>query len=1073
MQGPTHSPKTAEEAGTTALATPVSAPAQVAPSPSNTVHQRRTVTASLTTSQDFREHKSSVVQAKSAFDQSPLSRQAQATFTAFGALARGIPSIKDGSQHQASLDDYTRYWNKEAPGAVLKNLESKIASPEFTVQGRYSDLSKAVSAPGIVAFRDIGSAFQPTRVEAHLRSSAVREYMALNAIAPESDESGNLLIEPVVFEDGEGRRELYGFKNNATGEPMVLRHNGNQLELFKDVDFVIEMNDRGRPVIGRRPNEEGLHKTFPFNAPDIDVPEMIQAMEKEGFRPIWSIPTPRAYLPEGPREKGAPTMAMESLLRVGYGAKAGAIEAGLAAFRGDDSRKEALTNPVDREMADAWQVTAQALQRSGLTNQAVEAILGKHVNGTLRAMVNLEATYLDATQRNGAHRDPVFAIKDALIKQFGINEKTESIGKNQVPIDTIRSILTDRTPESRALGADRDPFGAAGRDQSLSRADQMLHLMERLSALLPEMYAHDSKGDLVRAKVRDGEGEKAVLKDATWPGGAPRFALLPDYEAVLSNGLDLNRAVERAAWHLDLTARTAQLNIELTQARFVMSRGQGRMTNETLEKFKELLLKEANSGPDAGQKLNDAETKWLADMRRVMQDMAPGFNDLLNTYIQGSRALTDGLKYGTKEFERNGYAIGRLMEGTQKTPLNAYPVGTYSMPPQPSKVIILIPDNKEATRFTAFTPKRRVDGDELRSMELQPVARDMSLNQTAEYMRKASTENARLVYLTAPRSEFAAPRDNRGFPILKNDPDEEVKPTRIKSEQAQIAHAARLPLVDLPDVHDGGKRRSFALIGMQVDQQAGPGATAFQPGYYIPMFTLQEDNPSSKVNIIPRTFGGLAIQSDELAFTRTHRSSNAVINTLVNARAAKAVNPDGSPDTAALDAYRKEITPFIRGLYERNGRYEYPDRTFRDGIGAFLTTRTRTVELMAEFRRIEEVTSFQAKVNKHRLAPQSPVYQTMQSAMDANLRKIEASREAGIAGAKWVAAEATRRADKFEGQQVKAFVGLRADGASTHGQNFLLTWPSVQEMMSGPGSLTDLQKRGLLPGRLTTARVDD
>jgi len=1018
----------------------------------------------------FREYRVVLDRAKSSFEQSPLARNVNTIFSAVSKATNGVPFVaKDGSLAYGSIDDYRRQWDMKGPKNMGDAIRAKITSGAFKAFGDFGDLNTATALPALVGFRDVATSLAPAQVESHMKRRETLDYQGLNLASPFGDPKGRLIVEPIVFEAPEGRREIYGFHNPSTRQYMTVCPSGNQVDLYQRIAFAAG-KENGRPSILRMPMEGSIYKSFAFDDPDHDAPAMIAEMEQVGFRPLYVIPGMRADLPEGgPREKGSMTMAFEGVMRTARAAQSGAITAGLSAFQGDFGPMERLRemNPIDGEMARSWETLALSMKASNLTDKAVVASI-KYVEAPLLALAKLDTTFKEAISQNGAHRDPVFAIQNYLVDRFGIGEKTTHVGSKSVPVETLRNLLYDRSPEQATLDAKSDEFGAAAKDPNVARLLRLETIHEELSRLLPEIIKTGPQGPVQSvmtvqkmAPVLDGAGKPKLGEDkkpvmamqmvkvpATWTAsGAPRYST--DLDPILTESSRVLQPVNDASQELDAAVRSAKANLSAVQARFVSSIQPSKLGAEATNRYIDLVIKECS-----GETISDADRQWKTGMEKGLRESAPAFSNLIATYVDGAYAAAEEMKIGSKELERNGFAVGRVLQGMKQTPLNAYPIGTYSMPPLPSRWVVLVPDSKECTRFSAYTPKRKVDGDYLGSMELSPVAKDMNLNEAAEFMRKESMNKARVGYTATPRCEFFAPRDEAtGFPMLK--PGQEQ--VRVRSEQEQLAHAMRWPIISASDPHDHGANHKFAFVALQVDQQRGVGAAAFKPGNYVPIFTLQKDSPNSRANILPRTFSGLPPQFDEITFAKENPSKDQVIDTL------KKAMPE-------MDS--QEISRQIRSLYARGGRYSYPNLTFEEGTKAYYSTRTTTIDLMEKFNTIKATVTAQAKIPTG-MSPQSAVAQKVQATLSTELTQITAQAEAQRAGAGFVFEQALRRADRFQGQQVKDFIALRGDGAGTHEQNFMLAWPSVGEMMQGPDSLPALQKRGLLPGRFVMSRIDE
>jgi hypothetical protein len=741
-------------------------------------------------------------------------------------------------------------------------------------------------------------------------------------------------------------------------------------------------------------------------------------------------------------------------MRVARGAAAGALGRAIG-------KPVELSAEIDIEMASAWDTVNMGLLNSGLSVNAAQRCL-THVDASLRALANLEEAFNNAIGRDGAHRDPVFHIKEFLNERFGITKDTTSIGG--VPIDKIREILTDRSTEELAS----DSYGAAGQQSTVARALKIDQIHEALVEALPELLIRDANGP-VRANeeqrvvkefhtmdpagnpVFDKDGKPVMEKrvvvelvpamwsDASGRSNRPRYRT--ELDAVLAEASSNTKEVTQAVKNLDRVVQAARLN--LANIMMMAANSNGPMVVPDVERFNRVAIGICNR-----QGVPEADRLWFESSMKAIRMRVPAVAELERTYVDGAIAASIQTKINDKEFERNAFAAGRILEGRNPSALNAYPVGVYAMPPSPTSWISVLPENKELTRFNAYENKREVDGDTLGSEKDVQIESGMDLNRTLSFMRERSTMQNRVGYTAVARSEFVAPRDSRGFPVLTPG----LTPIRVTTTQEQIAHARRLPIFSAPDANDHGNKHIFALEGVQVDVMRGRARALFAPGAYIPIFILSPDGKAS-ISRLPNHFGNINQAVDEVRFTSENPNQNRVRQALLRAY------PGRWEDEA--------LKGIIDSLYSRRGRYTYPSMTFQEGADAYALQRSATIEVIAAHEVV------MARASRPRgLNPDTEAAAQVEATIAAREREIEAEAKENLDGVQFVHSLAKRDAGLFEGRKVSGLVTLLGDGTGEQSYNWLLAWESVEEMMHGERSLTALQSQGILAGRTIKSRLD-
>jgi len=234
-------------------------------------------------------------------------------------------------------------------------------------------------------------------------------------------------------------------------------------------------------------------------------------------------------------------------------------------------------------------------------------------------------------------------------------------------------------------------------------------------------------------------------------------------------------------------------------------------------------------------------------------------------------------------------------------------------------------------------------------------------------------------------------------------------------------------------------------------------ADLLPPGTYIPLFHLSEDPAKPTIPRLPVSFGSINVAYDEVAFTTENPSSRQVVETLLR----------NEPDQ--WEATR--LNSAVESLYQRRGRYAYPENTFREGAEAYQRERMEAIGIMESFKLISARAEAQTSI-KAAGGPDSEVGANALAALDAREQAIRGSADLSRAGAEFVYRNAILKADKFEGRSTTGLVVLVGDGGGERGHNFMLAWESVHDMMRGPDSLTDLQSRGILGGQVVKSRLD-
>lgn len=1044
MPTPTHNPEKSEK--TISPATGAALQPQPVPTPAISRPPTRAPQGS-TTVRDlqgapraaFRSYREEVEAAKRSFSDTAYVMNSRVLIGGAGAANRGVPKVvttKTGGSVivQPSPEDYKELYDLRRPAVVLGGLKKAMEDGKFRTWGQNSHLIQAIGLPAVFGFSEAASSLAPNRIADYSRTSVARNYKALNAASPvPSLGDGRLLIQPIVFDGLDGRREIFGFKNPTTNEVAVATQFGNMVELTRKISFGAGAN---RKVIRTVP-EDGVLARFPYEVPSTDGPAMVDAMAAKGYQPITDAPPTRADLPPIAREKGADTLAAEGLLRAAKGVLNGAMDRVL-----DPSLRSGNKDlsELDSTMAGAWDMLAQGLMIGGVSQPATEKAMN-FIAPAMKALAVAETAFTEGISRNGAHRDTTFAVKSFLVEHYGITKDTSTV--SGVPVDKLREILADRTSGDQA----RDSFGAAATQATVGRALKLDQIHEALVTLLPDLMIKDGAGNPLRAtemdSVKDASGKiTQVAVPAFWsdPGGKsgrPRFRT--ELDGIISSEIKGNESFIQASKGLDRAVQQGKLNMAILMLQEAEVKNPTVLIPADRARFRDLALAVARREP-----LSDGNRADFSRMMTLIRTKVPALAELERIYLDGPLAASVQIKINDKEMERNGFAAGRIIEGRDPSPLSNYPVGTYSMPPSPSAWVAVLPDNQEMTRFTAFQNGRELDGDILGSEKAVSIAADMDLNSALRLMRECSIKSARVTYTAIPRSEFVAPRDERGFPLLMPG----LTPARVTTEQEQIAHARRLPIFRAPDNHDSGRPHLFSLEGVTVDVMSGRARSLFAPGTYIPMFILSPDGKES-LSRLPDSFGSLNQATDEVSFITKHPNRADILSQ------AKTVLPAEAHDDAAAA---------IDSLFARRGRYSYPGQTFRAGAEAYRAQREKAVNLMEayELASARREASFGARTD-----PESAA--AILAAEEARIRfEAKEARE----GANFVHGLAIRDADRYEGRKVSGLVTLVGDGTGERSHNWLLAWESVADMMNGPDSLTAMQSKGILAGRIVKSRLD-
>ena len=1039
---PTHNPT---NTGNTTNLAPGAAPQVTPQAPAPGRGPARGPQAGTTTVRDqqgapraaFRSYREEVEAAKRAFSDTYFGMNSRVLIGVAGAANRGVPKVvtKNGvpTTVTPTVDEYKQTYDMRQPAVIASNLTKALEDGKFTTWGPKSHLVAAISLPALIGYSEAASPLAPSKVADYSRTLTARNYKALNAASPiPAMGDGRLLIQPVVFHGPEGRREVFGFRNPVTNEVAVATQQGSMVELTTSIQFDAGANKK---VIRTVP-EGGVLGRFPYEVPAVDGPAMVDAMAAKGFQPISDIPPTRADLPPIAREKGADTLAAEGLLRTAKGVLNGAMDGVL-----DPSLRSgnADLNELDTQMSKAWDLAIQGLVTGGITPGGAAKAAG-YIAPALKALAVADKAFSEGIGRNGAHRDPAFAIKDFLVARYGITKDTGSIAG--VPIDRIREILSDRSSEDQA----RDSFGAAATQSTVARALKLDQIHESLVTLLPDLLIKDAAGGPVRAtelSIVNKDGAKVqTAVPAFWSdptGKSTRARFRTELDEIISAEIKGSEPFIQAGKGLDRSVQQGKLNMAILMLQEAETKNPTVLVPADRARFRDLALAVARR-----ETLSDADRADFSRMMTNIRTKVPALAELERTYLDGALAASVQTKINDKEYERSGFAAGRILEGREPSPLSNYPVGTYSMPPSPTAWVTILPDNQEMTRFTAYQNGRELDGDALGSEKAVSIATELDLDGALKLMREHSMRSARVTYTATPRSEFVAPRDERGFPLLLPG----LTPERVTTEQEQIAHARRLPIFVAPDNHDGGRKHVFALEGVSVDVMSGRARSLFPPGTYIPVFTLSPDGKDS-ISRLPDAFGSINQAVDEVSFISRYPNRADVL------ALAKAVLPaeahDGIPDT-------------ISSLYNRRGRYAYPGMTFRAGAESYRTQRESAVALMEAY---ETAAARRIAARDARKDPESAA--ATLAATEGRIRfEANESRE----GLNFVHGLAIQHADRYEGRRVSGLVTLVGDGTGERSHNWLLAWESVDAMTNGPDSLTALQSKGILAGRIVKSRLD-
>jgi len=1002
----------------------------------------------------FRSYRDDVEAAKKSFGSSGYIMNARILLGGAGAVNRGTPktSPKGDEVVFPTLDGYRRDWDMRQPKAVIASLVEALESGKFRLVGFDNHLQKAIGLPGRIGFSEAANSLAPNKVSDYARTSMAKDYKALNLASPiPAVGDGRLVIQPVVFDTPEGRKEVFAFRNSATGSVATVNQQGNQIEVIGKVSFKAGSNKQ----IVREVPDDGVIATFPFNAPSEDGPAMIEAMAAKGFQPISSVPPSRGDLPPVARERGIDTMAADGLLRTAQSVAGGAMNAALG------KPEVPLANELDQQMAQAWNLTKQALIQSGLRPDVATKCLG-YVAPALTALANQEKAFFEAIGRDGAHKDPVFYLRDFLVDKYGLTKESTSI--NGVPAEKIRTLLSNRSTEDVSF----DAFGAATQQETVARALKLDQIHESLIELLPDLIVRDGAGNPVRAlentmvkkpvaKVgpdgapvlgEDGkpvmelkaftEAVPAMWSDAKGKSDRPRFRT--ELDAVLGEAFIVTKDYYAAAKELDGAIQKGRL--EIANRMLMTATSMGPMPIDG-KRFTALAIQIANRA-----EVSRPDRVWYDKALKTLRDRVPALAELERTYLDGAFATAVQSKINTKEMERSAYAVGRLLEGRKPSPIGTYPVFNYAAPQFATSWISVLADNKEMTRFTGYQNKRELDGDALGSEKDVAVATNMDLNQVVRFQHTYSKENARVGGAATPRSEFVAPRDGRGFPVLTPG----IAAERVITEQEQIAHAKRQPIFAAPDAFDHGHRHLFAFQGVHVEVMRGRARSAFAPGTYIPAFKLSPDGKES-ISRLPNSFGNLNQATDEVTFARENPDRKLILDTLVRA----------FPDRFE----QASLQTTLDSLYSRHGRYAYPNQTFREGAVAYRGQRLAAIDVMEAYGLAVVRASRPRGVNPNSEAG-AQVEATIASKESVVAQAARESRD----GATFVADRAIADAERFENRKVSGLIVLLGDGAGEQSHNWMLSWESVDEMMRGERSLTALQSQGILAGRVVKSRLD-
>jgi len=163
-------------------------------------------------------------------------------------------------------------------------------------------------------------------------------------------------------------------------------------------------------------------------------------------------------------------------------------------------------------MAKAWVTVADSLEYSGMNSLGANNAL-KAVAPALTSLPRAETAFNQVIANDGAHKDPVFYIKDFLISHYEITGDTRMV--QGVTIDKLRNLLADRGTEESLI---KDSgFNAAAQQATASRARKIDQIHEELVGMLPDLLIKDSDGKLIRAteevivpRVKKGEAGHVV-----------------------------------------------------------------------------------------------------------------------------------------------------------------------------------------------------------------------------------------------------------------------------------------------------------------------------------------------------------------------------------------------------------------------------------------------------------------------------------------------------------------------------------------------------------------------------------
>jgi hypothetical protein len=426
----------------------------------------------------------------------------------------------------------------------------------------------------------------------------------------------------------------------------------------------------------------------------------------------------------------------------------------------------------------------------------------------------------------------------------------------------------------------------------VDRVQVLEHLVMTVADRL-DMYVKDQSGNK-RPVMTSINGEP---QQAKWPNGTLRYETHLDGE--INRARDLYYGVTNLVHSIKDVSVDGALTID--QIGIVLTNQE--RTPEGKAKQAELLALVRNYYNTklglSGEPMSGAQMAMVARAIKEVGDKHPLLAELRDAHCFGALAAADTLKLTHLRRDIVTFAFD---QHPMDTNLNPFDQRTYADPPAPEMsqkngVFWVVPDTADRDTWSIYTIGREMG---MGTNTIVEHAYGLSYEEMVIARRNLNFENAYIMCGNQPLPQSA-------------------------NNQTAIAKKFRLPILpSFPDPQRGNEPHDAILLGATIHS---PGlGTGLLPGNTRPIYYNNDYTP-----MIDQSF--TTLHQDEQTFIRGNRAD--YVKNLLH--------------KAGLFLNKGQIDAAVDDLYQRRGRYNYPDKNKALADDAYIKHRERSVSMITAF----------------------------------------------------------------------------------------------------------------------------